>query len=530
MSHVSSNDRLDDLLSRLVDGIHSEADARELESLLNEDPAARERYRLFMALHLELAANPRELPERALVPIWQRAGLPLAVAAVLMLLAAFLFWRGSSKPEPLADSRPADSRVLAVAARVENAVWDLDAPPATGAKFHPGMVNLLSGVITLDLVGGQQVTLKAPARFEMISEQEMMLYSGDAALRMDRHGVPPYIIRVPGGAVVDLGTEISVKVHPDGVSDVRVFDGKANVSSVDAAGRTRHERLLHAGESVQIGKTLAASDKTELSFLRSLTPVAVERSVAGDAYVNAISRARPLAWWRFEQIDSGTHVPPTAGPVPLLMGGQPRVSGPEGRRFLMTNRADAAGFALAEAAIPGLDTASGFSVEMLIYPGTENGTAFAFDQPELPVPLDGPIGHGPHSPHRMIIERSGPNASGIGHIHPDFALRAMLRSPAGYEGGTNMYSSESHLMHRWIHVVFTHDGRSLRLYIDGRLSDETPSDLEFQNAALRPILGRMQPLPVGKHRQWHGGIDEVALYGRALDAAEVATHAAALED
>jgi hypothetical protein len=116
----------------------------------------------------------------------------------------------------------------------------------------------------------------------------------------------------------------------------------------------------------------------------------------------------------------------------------------------------------------------------------------------------------------------------MGHVHQDFALRAMLRSPAGYEGGTNTYSNESHLMHRWVHVVFTHDGSQLRLYLDGRLSDQVPSQLTYQNASLRPIIGRLQPLAAGEVRQWHGGIDEVALYGRPLSADEVAAHAAAL--
>jgi hypothetical protein len=116
----------------------------------------------------------------------------------------------------------------------------------------------------------------------------------------------------------------------------------------------------------------------------------------------------------------------------------------------------------------------------------------------------------------------------IGHIHPDFALRAMLRSPAGYVGGTNLYSRESHLLHRWFHVAAVHDGTSVRLYLDGELSATTPASLPFHNARLRPIIGRLQPHPQDELRQWVGGIDEVALYGRALSAEEIRTHADAL--
>ena len=532
MLQDKSISNLDEMLSRLVDGKETESDMRELEALLKVDADARERYRIFLALHIELATHPHEISERQPIPFWQRASLPLAAAAILTLITSAVIWNATknqiASPAPLAKSE-FEQPVLAVTSRVENAVWDYARPLVSGTKISRGPVSLKTGVITLDLIGGEQITLKAPARFEMISQNEMMLHSGDAALLMKKHGGPPYIIRVPGGAVVDLGTEISVNVSPEGNSDVRVFNGKANVSSMDTSGRTRHERLLYTGDSIQIGKTLTSSDKNEESFLRSLSSTIAERSVAGKTYQSIIEQSQPLAWWSFDSPDANGKIAPKAGTTNLILGGSPRIVGAEENSFMLTNDSDAAGFAVAESAIPGLDSKAGVSVELLIHPSSENGTAFAFDQPELPVPLNGPIGHGPHSPHRMLIERSGTNGSGIGHVHSDFALRVMSRSPAGYEGGTNSYSTESHLMHRWIHVVFTNDGVNLRLYIDGKLSDEVPSDLTFQNADLRPIIGRMQPLPVGKPRQWHGGIDEVAIYGRALSAEEIETHVSALE-
>jgi hypothetical protein len=245
--------------------------------------------------------------------------------------------------------------------------------------------------------------------------------------------------------------------------------------------------------------------------------------------------SRPTAWWRFDYLlGDSSNVAPEVGEMPLMLVGQPKIVGPEGRRFLMTNRSDAAGFAMPPASIPGLDTEDGFTLECLIHPLSEvHGTAIALDQPELakhhaPSEWDVslPIRH---PPQRLLIERMGLRGSVLGHIHPDSALRAMMRSPAGYNGGLNTYSAESHLMHRWIHVAFTHDGRHLRLYIDGKLSDEYESDHEFQNAALRPIIGRLHSIPRGTFRQWHGGIDEVAFYSRALDPAEIQRHAEALE-
>ena len=92
-----------------------------------------------------------------------------------------------------------------------------------------------------------------------------------------------------------------------------------------------------------------------------------------------------------------------------------------------------------------------------------------------------------------------------------------------------MYSRESHLLHRWIHVAVVRDETRIQLYVDGTLSDSTEASLPFLNESLRPIIGRLQPNPIDELRQWVGGIDEVALYGRALTPEEVRAHAAALK-
>jgi hypothetical protein len=39
----------------------------------------------------------------------------------------------------------------------------------------------------------------------------------------------------------------------------------------------------------------------------------------------------------------------------------------------------------------------------------------------------------------------------------------------------------------------------------------------------------VQPEPTDEHRQWVGAIDEVALYGRALNPEEIRVHFEALE-
>jgi hypothetical protein len=238
----------------------------------------------------------------------------------------------------------------------------------------------------------------------------------------------------------------------------------------------------------------------------------------------------PAAYWRFESLDPERRVPDETCDHPLQLHDLARLGGEAPQRYLLVNKSDAAGFGLVRDGIAGLDTARGVTVECLVFSSAENhGTAVAFELADLPPRLpDLPRGIR-HAPQTFTIERMGRKGEHIGHIHPDFALRAMFRSPAGYVGGTNLYSRESHLLHRWIHVAAVHDGARILLYVDGQLSDSTTTSLTFNDARLRPIIGRLKPLPGEDLRQWIGGIDEVALYGRALPATEIRAHFSALK-
>lgn len=527
----SNLDRLDQLLCRLADGRLVDGDNAELEQILLGDEQARERYRIFSAAHLLLGAGRFDSVPFGSVPDKRRFVIPFVAAAAIALIAVGIAfwqsWQARSVTPPLA-LEDAKKPVLAIVVGSENAAWSASQPAVGGASLHAAAIELKAGTIALNLVGGQMLTLRAPARFELIDEREMVLEAGDASLRIDDNR-SAYVIRVPGGAVVDLGAEFSVNVLPSGISDVHVFVGTANTSITGSGDRTREERLLRAGQSVRISKTLERSPSIEGDFVRPLPPDSLKSSPAGEPYAEAVSRSSPLAWWRFEGTNGSTSVPPEAGRQALELRGTPKISGPKGHRFLMTDYGSSSGFATTSAAIDGLDTPSGFSVECLLYSNSSSyATAISLEEPSFNGPRKPEFAHLRHAPHRLAIERMGLKGSKIGHLHEDYALRAMMRSPAGYDGEINTYSAESHLLYRWIHVVLTNDGKNLRLYIDGQPSDEIAAPLAFQGAALQPVIARMQQNAREEKRQWSGGIDEVALYNRVLSAEEVRAHAVSL--
>lgn len=255
------------LLAKLVDCGLNEAEKAKLEDILRKNPAAREYYRLYLATHLELADAA---PQMHFAPVastgrFRRFRLPLAIAALIPLsfgLALWAPWR--------ADRHAPAPKALAVTTATENVRWSLPETPQAGVHLPAGRIQLTAGTLALALSGNQVMTLVAPTDFELINETESFLHRGDASLRIVGAG-SPYAIRVPRGTVVDLGTEFSVKVAPEGTTDVWVFEGKALVSLTNGTS-TREQQALVAGQSLRIGETLMPSPAKAVDFIRPLLP------------------------------------------------------------------------------------------------------------------------------------------------------------------------------------------------------------------------------------------------------------------
>jgi uncharacterized repeat protein (TIGR01451 family) len=75
---------------------------------------------------------------------------------------------------------------------------------------------------------------------------------------------------------------------------------------------------------------------------------------------------------------------------------------------------------------------------------------------------------------------------------------------------------------RWQHVVGTYDGAGLRLYIDGRPAGSLAAAPVLGTGALGVAIGRQSPSSTGEPLA--GDLDEIAVYGQALAAAEVLAH------
>ena len=104
-------------------------------------------------------------------------------------------------------------------------------------------------------------------------------------------------------------------------------------------------------------------------------------------------------------------------------------------------------------------------------------------------------------------------------------LRVQLNDP-GPRSGFHETSRGILPVRRWVHVVLTFDNPRVRLYQDGALSDEWSYDHPLVPVSLdHPLLIGASESPTddeGVRDRLTARLDEVALYGAALDPAQVA--------
>lgn len=107
--------------------------------------------------------------------------------------------------------------------------------------------------------------------------------------------------------------------------------------------------------------------------------------------------------------------------------------------------------------------------------------------------------------------------------HPDGHLqfRRWNLAALDYDVVTFSYSSDPTVIElgRWTHVAVTCDGATLQLFIDADVRHTNPVTLDLEETST--------PLLMGNAAAWAnftGGLDEVAIYDRALSGSEITSH------
>lgn len=506
-----SEQRLQMLLDRYLDGALSEDDRAELEHVLLASPSARATFWQSAGLHAVAMRwgqeawgrrmaepAPATLPVRSWRPYaarWIAAGLAAAACIVWVVVS---LTKPAVVPEIAISPDPVGPAGVAMITSEVEATWE---SPPKSATLTPGTtIELRSGAALVEFFSGARLVAQGPARLTITSETEATCGFG----RFSAYVPPPargFTLRAGSLAVVDLGTEFGVNIPASGPPEVHVFNGAVSLSSDGIAAGN-----LSGGEACRIEgavvRRLAASPQ---SFLRESQYMQL---------ADAENRRRHREWTAFA--DALSRDPSAVGHyIPVAENFRDRT---------IANRVNGSG--ASPATIIGCEIAEG---------RWPSGRAVEFHGGADRVRLDIPGGFKAVTLLawiRLEEVRNGylallaPDGLAEGTLRwglMDGRLRlGIARSSGKPEPNWEAVMSDSvvlpHHAGRWLLVASTFDGRNICHYVNG----ERVKSLD----AFCPVPLLIGPAEIGNWRGTasaaiRGRIDELAVLRRAMTADEL---------
>jgi hypothetical protein len=229
----------------------------------------------------------------------------------------------------------------------------------------------------------------------------------------------------------------------------------------------------------------------------SSRPPGVRRPERHPAPVPSGSLPEAAAWWRFEETggpaayDSSGH-----GADATIGGGAVRTAVPGGHALAF----DGGGHVVARGPVVRTDEAFTIAAWVRLDEPRDWGTVFSEH-------------HGAHAPDVALLDYDAE--------HRDWAFMIPDRRKGWAMGDETVFSGLRPVRGRWTHLAAVHDpaDRRVCLYVDGALEAcRTRASLTRANG----------PLDVGRALQdgepvdgWHGAIDDVRVFARALTPAQI---------
>lgn len=264
-----------ELIRRRAEGLASEAETRELESLMRANPELVDLHVEYLMLDEALVNRAREregvLAQRndevVKVPRWRLQKRPVAAwslaAAAMVILALGLFWR----------SGPSNS-LHAIVVEADNAdLQDHAGRLESGMSIELGRIDLKAGRLEVELDSGVRLEMFAPFDGVLVDSMHLRLVSGrlNADVGARGHG---FTVRTDAGDVIDLGTRFGIEAEAGGECRVAVFSGEVELRPRRADGATVERPTVRLTEG-------QAARFSALAGLRQWREVALAAKAAG---------------------------------------------------------------------------------------------------------------------------------------------------------------------------------------------------------------------------------------------------------
>ncbi len=530
------------LLAALVDGELAESDRRRLNELLHEHPEARQTYIAMMALHAKLHARHAATDTSDMFPspaslgrfrsAMRRPGqfiarpTPLSLVVAAMVLAGLLGLlaivtppiynavRGVNDPPEV---KP--SAYVAVVANMHQAKWAAEqAELAGGSHIGPGQrLKLSAGLVEIRYRTGEIVILEGPADFTVKRHPQQAacgwgeLKAGTLTADVPANAVG-FTIETPAARVVDLGTSFGVAVA-GGATEVHVLSGKveAHVGKPGAADvavvRIERGQAYHVEVGGVGAQQIAYADE---QFTRGL-PLA-NRHI--DPYAAAVLADRPIGYWPLSERSSTVAVNWAGRPHGAYRGDIARDGSPRPGDEAPVGSANFDG--------------QNDCIEVL-HDGRLSPEDFTL---EAWVRLD----RVPRDHASILTSRGAPSPSTgyVLYISPQGEWAFWTGAAKDWDKLTGPAASVG----AWTHIaatfqrIQTHVSGALtgvkRLYVNGALVAEDAESTYFpQSESTLPLrIGGGATEQQSPKYFFHGQLADVAVYTRAISAAEIAEHVA----
>lgn len=453
-------------------------------------------------------------------------GWVAAAVAALLLVAVLVMQYGMddaavevAQSESIADDIP-DS---GVAVLTEVSALQGNAPKnwVVGETIPPGTMSWDTGLVQLEFYCGATVVVEGPADIEILDEFRVVCKKG----RLRAHVPEPargFAVLAPSFELVDLGTEFGLDIAEDGSTEVHVFDGRVELYEPKSDRDQTTRRELQAGDALTVGGDGSAKeieirdeDFVTPNRLRQIADLQRDQRLAGwKAFRESLRKdSRVVAYFPFDRNEADD-------------------------RLLVGYRHD--GITL-EGAIVGCEWAEG---------RWKDEPSLQFKRPgdRVRINIPGEFDSLTYSAwlrvdgldrqYSSLLLTDGYFANGL-----HWQIRKEGRLVLGVkqsEDNKHNYRSESifDLFHlgQWVHLatVLDTDGSHVSHYVDGKLATREPLHRSFSgvlhigNASIGNwsfpagfSVEQQRVRPSGRVRNLNGCIDELIVFGQALDANEV---------
>jgi hypothetical protein len=462
---------------------------------------------------------------------WTWPTIAVGIAFLLGALTAPVMWRlTAAKATPTTQTLTAQTLRPAYEARLIRStacLWDINSveSPQIGSWLTSGQsLHLLEGLaeFTLDWSRGGNATLslEGPAAMMLTSEGMPTLRFGRMTATINSTS-RPFVLETPVGRLVvsEFGSVGVSAFGNDG--EVHVFDGDATLVP---AWRTSNNQenlpiTIRAGEAVRVqegpgGELSISRHPSDQEYFVAQLSMNSDALMIPPSYVEAVKKATPLTYWRFERDTWPTVVnqmgPRFQGRVVGALG----VAAYHGNQAVEFGVTDQGGEIICNELFQD-EINESYSIEFWIKPSHYHvGSVVSFvGDPETPNDV---------IPHALLLELGGTGLIPSAIHHPG-RMRFLHRSPPSNESelGTSCYSQDAYTFRKWQHVVAVKDGSQMSLYIDGALVGQG-EDVSSLPSRMRLLIGRLYPSR--RVRPLIGQLDELAVYNRALMPDEIVKH------